>query len=854
MKAAGKVLPVIAGLLLLLTYLLVRGATPDAALHERTLEALRSLLLDDAALQRDLLRARAGLLHNYDPLVRSVEGLRDAVGDLAALRARAGGVDGAGIAGQLEQVTAAVSEQEDLVESFKSSNALLRNSLNYFTHGIHELSPRPDDAATTAAIGTLANSMLRFTGDPSPDTGREVSAALDQLSRLPVAPGDQSAVQTLVAHGRLIVATLPAVDGILRRLLAAPSAERARLLQDLYLDAHGEAAARAGTYRLLLYAASVALAGYLGYLFVRLRANARSLQARLRFESLIAEISTQFINLPRDDLDSGIAQGLGRLADHAGVDRARILLCADDGAGPGRAYRWSREGPQERDDGQEGALLDIGLRWGLPACEREGCIQVSSVAALPTSVEKAVLTDHGICSWLCVPLSRAGQPIGLLCLEALRTEQPWPVDDRALFRTAGEIFVNALARERAEGEREALAARLRQAQRLEAIGTLAGGIAHNFNNVLGAILGYSEMALAGLSKDSRTWRQVREVRLAGERAKSIVDQILTFGRRSDHKRGPVRMRMLVEEAIGLLQASLPATASIRAQFPTEDAVVAGDPAQLQQVVMNLCRNAAQAMGGQGTVAVAVDTIELAGKRALSHGTLAPGRYVRLSVADTGSGMDAATMERIFEPFFTTKAPGIGTGLGLASVHGIVSDHGGALDIHSQPGRGSRFDAYFSATDAFLPSEGRAATAMPMGRGETILLVDDDKALMLLGEEMLAALGYEPIGFETAGKALAAVRADPRRFDLLLADEVMPDMTGTELAAAVHAVRPDLPIVLVTGYAAPVSWDRLQAAGVRELLKKPLSSADLAAALARHLRAETTSAAGSATPGPVSRTG
>ncbi len=835
MRALGKVLPAIGALLVVLTYLLVRAATPDAALHEQTLEALRALLLEDAALQRDVLRARAGLLRNYDPLVRSVAGLRDAGATLAGLRESAVGESGAEIAAQIDALTDAIDEQENLVESFKSSNALLQNSLNYFNHGSHEIGQRTGDAALAAANGGLANSMQRFAGDPSPDAAAELSAALDRLDRLAVAPDVQSEVRAIVAHGRLIVATLPAVDGILRRLLAAPTAEHTRLLQDLYLDAHGQATARAAIYRVLLYAAAVVLVGYLGYLFLRLRANARSLQARLRFESLIAEISAHFIDLPREALASGIGHGLKQLAEHAGVDRARLLLCSADGIGLQRAYRWARSGHEVPDAGQDGDLLGVGLRWGLPAYETQGCIQVSDVEALSAGAERAALTRHGIRSWLCAPLSRAGRQVGILALEAVESEERrWLADDVALFRMAGEIFLNALARDSAESEREALAARLRQAQRLEAIGTLAGGIAHNFNNILGAILGYSEMALAGLARDTRPWRHVREVRRAGERAKGIVDQILTFGRQRGGKREPVSMPGLIEEATALLRASLPATISIRTKLPQQAAVVAGDPAQLQQVIMNLCTNAAHAMDGRGTIEISLDVVDLAAGRTLSHGELTAGRYVRLRVADSGSGMDAATMERIFEPFFTTKAAGVGTGLGLASVHGIVTDHGGSLDVRSRPGAGSSFEAYLAATDAAIVADGRVITVARAGRGQTVLLVDDDRPLMLLGEEMLAALGYEPVGFDSGKRALEAFRADPRRFDLLLADYVMPEMTGAELAAAVHAIRADLPILLATGYGAPVGWDRLRAAGVRELLKKPLSSADLAAALARHL--------------------
>src|SRR5262249_55149846 len=329
---------------------------------------------------------------------------------------------------------------------FKSSNALLQNSLNYFNHSSHAIGQRADDAALAAANGGLANSMQRFIGDPSPDAAAELSAALDRLDRLAVAPDVQAEVKAIVAHGQLIVGTLPAVDGIVRRLLAAATAEHTRLLQDLYLDAHGQALSRAAVYRVLLYAAAVVLVGYMGYLFLRLRANARSLQARLRFESLIAEISTHFIDLPREALDSGIGQGLQRLAEHAGVDRACLLLCAADGIGLQRAYRWSRSERAAAGAWQDGDLLGAGLRWGLPAQARQGCLQVSDVRAMPAGAERAALTRHGIRSWLCAPLSRAGRQVGILALEAVESgPRRWPADDVALFRTAGEIFLNALA-------------------------------------------------------------------------------------------------------------------------------------------------------------------------------------------------------------------------------------------------------------------------------------------------------------------------------------------------------------------------------------------------------------------------
>jgi signal transduction histidine kinase/CheY-like chemotaxis protein len=503
-----------------------------------------------------------------------------------------------------------------------------------------------------------------------------------------------------------------------------------------------------------------------------------------------------------------------------------VLLGEADG-GPGReVHAWSRAS-QEREDEVAAAIA--------ARPEPGGLCRVPSVAALPAGGLRLALEARGVCSWLCLPLRDPARPMGFLVLEALLRERRWREADIALLRTAGEIFASALERERAEAAREALETRLRQAERMEAIGTLAGGIAHDFNNILGAMLGYAEMALALLPADSRARHHVREVMKAGQRAVGVIDQILSFSRRGARERRPVRMAALVEEAIALLRVSLPATVAIRVRTAEGDAVVAGDAAQLQQVVMNLATNAAQAMAGHGTLEVALDTVELARETVLSHGTLAPGAYVRLIVRDTGHGMDPATLARVFEPFFTTKAAGAGTGLGLASVHGIVEDHGGAVHVRSRPGEGSTFAAYLARAEAAAEALEAETPPLARGHGETVLLVDDERPLVLLGEEILAALGYEPVGFDSSAEALAAFRAAPGRFDLVLADEVMPGLTGSQLAAAVHQIRPDLPVVLMTGYGGPVLRRQRRAAAVREVLKKPLLARDIAESLARHLQ-------------------
>jgi len=826
---------IMAGLLLVLTYLLVPFATPDVARHERTLDELRALILHEAALQRDVLKARAGLLGNYDPLIHSLGNLRHAFDALRSDDHVADADARAKIGRHLDGLAAVLAEQEALVEAFKSDNALLQNSLMFFGHTIQQFKTngnRPQDAVFVE-VGTLANAVLRFATDPRAENAGDVTASLDRLAELPT-DAAAAGVRELVAHGRLIVATLQEVDDRVSRLLAASTAERARALQAAYGEAHAGAVARASFFGILLYIASLALVAYVGYLFLRLRANARILRARLDFEGLIAAISAHFINLRGDGVDDGINDGLARLATHAGVDRAHIVVFGGDEARIEAWYAWHRpdiDMTGERVDD----VLEIARHWGLEEFERQGCVHVPNVQALPESPEKSRLQARRIGSWLCIPMWCAGKRVGFLTLDVVSGQKHWADDDIALLRTAGEIFANAIERQRGESERKTLEARLHQAQRLESIGTLAGGIAHEFNNILAAIFGYAELALANLGSRSRAQRHVRRIMTAGERAQAVIHQILTFSRRGERRSRPVLAKAVVAEAVEFLRASLPTTVAIETALDVGDAAVMADPTELQQVVVNLCTNGAHAMKNHGTLRVALHEVEAEDTLALSHGSLPPGRYIRLSVNDTGCGIDSAMLERILEPFFTTKAVGQGTGLGLSTVHGIVTQHGGALNVESAPRKGSTFEAYFPhAGEGAIAEEVARAAKVPRGNGETILIVDDDAPLVPLAEEILAALGYEAVGFDQSASALEVFRAAPDRFDLVLTDDIMPEMTGTELAGVMHEIRPNVPIILMTGGGRPVRPHRLQAAGIREVVKKPLLSATIADLLARHL--------------------
>jgi nitrogen-specific signal transduction histidine kinase/CheY-like chemotaxis protein len=399
-------------------------------------------------------------------------------------------------------------------------------------------------------------------------------------------------------------------------------------------------------------------------------------------------------------------------------------------------------------------------------------------------------------------------------------------------------------RKQVEAEKEHLEAQLRQSQKMEAMGTLAGGIAHDFNNILGAILGYGELAQQAVSTGSDVRRFIDNVMHAGGRAKLLVDRILAFSRSGTSERSLINVQAVIEETLELLAAaSLAPGVRLEKRLDAGGAAIAGDATQLHQVAMNLCTNALQAMESGGLLAVALNRLVVAQDRRVSHGTLAPGAYVRLTVSDTGSGIPPDVLDRMFDPFFTTKDPGKGTGLGLSLVHGIVADLGGAIDVCTTIGCGTTFTVWMPAAGETLVPAAELTTDLPHGRGQTILIVDNEKALVALAEEILAELGYEPIGFSSSTMALQAFRDSPQRFDIVLTDESMPELNGTDLARQVALVRPDLPILLMSGFAGAQLHESAHALGIRELLQKPLQRKDIAECLGRVLNPATPSVTG-----------
>jgi PAS domain S-box-containing protein len=380
-------------------------------------------------------------------------------------------------------------------------------------------------------------------------------------------------------------------------------------------------------------------------------------------------------------------------------------------------------------------------------------------------------------------------------------------------------------------ERVRLEEQIRQSQKMDAIGTLAGGIAHDFNNILTAINGYTELAQMKIVGNPEVKGFLDAVLQAGTRATDLVRQILTFSREQPLERRPIKLLPIVAETFKLLRATIPTTVEFRIKLERDAPTVLADASQVHQVLMNLGTNAWHSMRDlPGRLEVTLEKFVVDAGFAATIPQLQPGIYARISVGDTGCGMDQQTLRRIFDPFFTTKSRGEGTGLGLAVVHGIIDNHEGAITVESQPGTGTMFRVYFPAYAGQVASSAAEDEMAPRGNGERVLVVDDEELLAQLGQKALTALGYRAEYVTQPSVALALVRTDPQRFALILTDLTMPGMTGLLLASELQKIRPGLPVILMTGYSASLTPERIAEAGVSQLLIKPPSLYALASAV------------------------
>ena len=384
-------------------------------------------------------------------------------------------------------------------------------------------------------------------------------------------------------------------------------------------------------------------------------------------------------------------------------------------------------------------------------------------------------------------------------------------------------------KKKVEQQKRDLEAQLWQAQKMEAIGTLAGGIAHDFNNILTAIIGYSELALKDLTDLPDTRRKIGEVVKAGNRARDLVQHILTFSRKSEADRKSIDINTVVKETLRLLRATIPSSIEFKENISTDCGKVQANSTKIHQVILNLCTNASYAMAKSGGVlSVSLDMIKLA-LGELTRNDNVPGEYVRLTIQDTGEGIDPKIIARVFDPYFTTKPQGVGTGLGLSLVLGIVKSHAGYITVESDIGVGTTFTVYLPKIKSGFPtkSDDGEVKSIPLGGNEDILIVDDEEIIIQFSDEILKGLGYKVTTAKDGVEALDIFRQHPDKFKLLVTDMTMPKMVGTELAHEILKIRPKLPIILCTGHSDQVNKEIASEVGIRSYCMKPLSGMELA---------------------------
>jgi signal transduction histidine kinase/ActR/RegA family two-component response regulator len=435
-----------------------------------------------------------------------------------------------------------------------------------------------------------------------------------------------------------------------------------------------------------------------------------------------------------------------------------------------------------------------------------------------TRFKPQMMQHYGVVSCMSAIIHGMDRPCGVLGAYTT-TQRRFTSDDVYFLEAVANVLAGAIARQRLDEQ-------VQQGQKIQAIGTLAGGIAHDFNNMLTAILGYTELASDDVPRDSITWRNLQRVLTAGTRARDLVQQILAFSRQNTVQLQPVDLPLLVREMLSLLRASLPSTIEIWQHIETDVGMVLAAPAQIRQVFLNLCMNAEHAMRATGGVLeVHLEAVEVDAVFAAAHPELKPGPHVRLTVCDTGHGMPPEVLDRIYEPFFTTKGVGEGTGMGLSVACGIVASHGGTMTVVSAPGKSTTFAIYLPCSAGPAVRSASMAESIPRGH-EHILFVDDEAILVNLGRELLTRFGYTVTGHTSSTEALNVFREAPHQFDLVITDQTMPTMTGEGLVRALRDIRPDLPIVLCTGFSYAMTKDKAAALGINAFLLKPLVAHDL----------------------------
>lgn len=739
--------------------LLAAGRGPDRDSHDAVLTALRDIDFANSSLQREVLQARSGILNTYDPLAAAVARLDEVFSRLTVLGSEA--TMGTRLTVPLQRLSESIATIQGLVERFKTNNTMFQNSINIFTV---VLTDAQDDWRNRTKFPTewseLGNLMLRFSTHPDADLVDRLGRVLDRVS--PERLAQSAKLRTIAIHGQSILNVQPSLDRLVSQIQASDTSMRTQDLQMEYLAVYGEINSRANWSRLFLGTVAVCLCLFILFLVYRLRLQTDRLARRLSFENSRNVIKTVF----DDDVTSG------------GIDAIRVSLEEIAGLFAAASYTFAIVNVEKGvvEERYESRSTDIDIAALAAEYLRDAAEASNDARGRRNWRFYKNLQSQGE---LAYSLS-AGAAIGIeisqryAALMILVYPEPRPrasADDVRLMIDALELVTRCVDRHRKAHERDLLESRLAHAERLQAVGTLAAGIAHEFNNILVFMLGYGEMALQIVKRPAKARHYIAGIVSAGERARGIIEQILALSRKRERTTKPFDLSEAVSGIVTLISVSLPEAFRIETTMGQQPMVILGNPVELQQIIVNLCNNAMEACAGKGQLAIDVSPYDTRVQRALSHSVLPPGNYVRLRIADDGPGICESVMPHIFEPFFTTKSHSGGTGLGLAAVYGHIVAHAAFVDVTSVPGRSTRFDIFFPATHQ-MPSPLESFQdhdALKLGNGETILLLEQDQSLRLMHEEKLAALSYEPIGFGLLGDILDWVRSAKSPPNLIILD-------------------------------------------------------------------------------------
>jgi signal transduction histidine kinase len=566
-----------------------------------------------------------------------------------------------------------------------------------------------------------------------------------------------------------------------------------------------------------LFLSSSALSGRLSAATARAQ---KALTRRVASERLISKVSSSLVQLDMAELDKGVECALSTIGAFTRTDRAYVFLFKDDGTRMDNTHEWCADGIEPEIEHLQDIAVDKELPW-FARCIRNGDVcHVPDVTALPPEArpEREHFEAQGIQSLIVLPVAAEERLLGFLGFDAVRERRCWSADDQAMLGLVGECFAHVIARKQLEE-------RLRQSEKMGVIGQLAGGVAHEFNNMLEVIIGYTELTLGDQDLAPSLHADLQEVLKAARRSACLTSQLLTFARKQVISPRVLDLNETVEMTLKILERLTGENIELTWQ-PCEGLwPVLMDPSQIDQILTNLCVNARDAVGDVGAVRIALKNAILDETGCIEHAAPSPGEYVLLSVSDNGCGMDRETVERIFEPFFTTKEIGKGTGLGLAAVYGIVQQNAGGASVRSEPGLGTTFEIY-------LPRHVGAASVVTNGGGavlrgtETVLVVEDEPAVLRIAKRMLGKQGYRVLTAATPGEATRLVTAHASEIRLLITDVIMPETNGQDLAKSLLRLRPGLKCLFMSGYTADVIAQNGVFKEGTWFIQKPFSSREL----------------------------